>query len=630
MDSEQQLINQFHQEMSKGPQNPNLLPLVNKINDVFPNSYILQYYVGHFYKNIGSLEAAEDQFLKSINLSRFFVPPYFDLCEYYVNSERIKEAEDQLMFIFNKKTLDPTSGTRKMVHNLETDLRICSILGPAYAKMKTAESNIKAEKLHTKCIEALKKIRSLNLIQLQCWKNMHTSLGAIYMNKDPQKAYDHYIEGLEKSSTKLNSNDISKIQDMDRSLLQSSLICSNYLTTKNNLKSSLVDKLYEPFRIKNKDTCDIKEVHEKIRIGYLSPDFNKNAVGLFVEPLLNHFDKEKFDVYCYYNKENSDEFTFVFKSYVPKNRWTNTFGKSDQDVYNLMKEHEIDILVDLICHGTDNRMSLIAMKPAPIIINYLGFPGSSHLKDVDYRIVDSITDPKVSGDDSKDCSEKLICMPRCFVSYTLFAIVDAPEIEYEFSNQVLIGIFNKSSKQNSFIRKVWKKILEKNRQVVLCIKLDQNEIEQSRLYADFPKGSVRYFQFTDTLDDYLELYNKVDFCIDTYPYSGTTTTCSSLLMGVPTFTVYNKNNRHVSNVSTSILLNTSPDLDKYVCQHTKDYVEKISEEIRNRLNDKKMDKDLFVKKADENRELIRKQFYKAMDSDRFMKEYETELLKIEN
>lgn len=132
---------------------------------------------------------------------------------------------------------------------------------------------------------------------------------------------------------------------------------------------------------------------------------------------------------------------------------------------------------------------------------------------------------------------------------------------------------------------------------------------------------MRYFQFTDTLDDYLELYNKVDFCIDTYPYSGTTTTCSSLLMGVPTFTIYNKNNSHVSNVSASILLNTDESLSKYVCGGTKGYVEGVSEEIRTVLNKKRtMSQEDFKKEHDSTREIIREQFYKAMDSDRFMKE----------
>ena len=102
---EQIVINKFFHEMQKGPNNPEINKIINQINSEFSNSYILQYYIGHFYMKIHSYEMAEEQFLKCINLSRFFSEPYFELCDYYVSVGRISEAETLLMNIYEKKTM---------------------------------------------------------------------------------------------------------------------------------------------------------------------------------------------------------------------------------------------------------------------------------------------------------------------------------------------------------------------------------------------------------------------------------------------------------------------------------------------------------------------------------------------
>jgi len=332
-----------------------------------------------------------------------------------------------------------------------------------------------------------------------------------------------------------------------------------------------------------------------------------------------------------------DEFTHIFKSYIDQDKWFNVYDYNDKKASDLIKSHHLDMLIDLAGHGIGNRMSVLSLKPAPVIINYLGYPATTNLKEITHRIGDRITDP----DNEKDYSEKMIYLPRCFVCYTLFSNVDAPEIKYKLDNKidnkidksVFIGVFNKSAKQNIFIRNIWKNILSRNKHTVLCVKLDSDPDRQRKLYEDIgiPKNQLKYFEFTDTLEDYLELFNEIDFCIDTYPYSGTTTTCSSLLMGVPTFTIYKgSTGKHVNNVSASILKSVF-DCDKYVCTKTKEYKDNIGKEIKRILNKKLELSELTDDYSDiENkcRQSIREQFLKAMDPDRFMKEYEGELLKL--
>jgi predicted O-linked N-acetylglucosamine transferase (SPINDLY family) len=370
-------------------------------------------------------------------------------------------------------------------------------------------------------------------------------------------------------------------------------------------------------KIVPKKTVSIKTLNDKIRIGYMSPDFNKNAVGLFLTPLLKHFDKERFEIYCYDMSKGRDMYSDIFYGFDELNWFSideNT-GMNPFQIYNLIKSHNLDILVDLIGYGHHYKMEVLAMKPAPIIINYLGYPGVTNLNETDYRIVDYVTDPKFDSLNEKP----LYLESRCFVCYSLFENTPIPKIKcYKRepgNNKLRIGIMNKSSKMmgNNILINIWKHILAKNKNLELWVKLDESKKDEHRLVYknNFPSKQIKFFDFCEKLPDYFELYNQVDFCIDTFPYSGTTTTCSALLMGVPTFTVYNPNNLHVSNVTGSILKHCGEELSPFLCSSLKDY------------------RDSIVKfKPTFDREVIRDQFLKTMDPKLFMKEYESALLSI--
>ena len=119
-----------------------------------------------------------------------------------------------------------------------------------------------------------------------------------------------------------------------------------------------------------------------------------------------------------------------------------------------------------------------------------------------------------------------------------------------------------------------------------------------------PKDQLKFVPFTERLEDFLEYHNDIDFCIDTYPYSGTTTTCSALYMGTPTYTLLGDN--HISRVSSSIF--THIGLSEYVCDNAKMYINKI-------INHKTCSK-----------KYIRQTFMDYMNPNEFMAEYETKLI----
>jgi predicted O-linked N-acetylglucosamine transferase (SPINDLY family) len=359
--------------------------------------------------------------------------------------------------------------------------------------------------------------------------------------------------------------------------------------------------------------------HDKIRIGYFTADLNKNAVGLFCGPLLKHYDKDKFEVYVFYNNKSKDEFTQIFQSWIPNTRWFDVHIMEDVDVARLIVKQEIDILIDLEGHAHGGRMSLFPYLPKNITtITYLGYPnttGSSFLK---YRLTDKICDPE---DTKQYYSETLIQLPRAFICYKLFENVPLPLASYNNNTfEVHIGVFNKMVKQNPTMRSIWKRILKNNPKAVLYVKLDHDY--QRKVYEDFPKNQLRFLPFQETLDGYLRQFQDMDFCIDTFPYSGTTTTCSNLLMGIPTFTIYNpKKNRHVSNVSGSLMLHVlQEDGKKYVCKSEEDYEKKISNEIRKIQKSKTAEE--YQEQEEKNREIIREKFLAYMNPEEFMRDYE--------
>jgi len=318
--------------------------------------------------------------------------------------------------------------------------------------------------------------------------------------------------------------------------------------------------------------------------------------------------------------------------------WVEIHNLNDFALANKIYNDKIDILVDLIGFGRGNRLETIAMKPAPIILNYLGYPGFTGFET--HRLVDKFTDPLESS------SEKLVKLDRPFICYHLFDNHELPEIKIRsLDSKIRIGIFNRSDKYSEFIVNAWKRIVKSNRNIELWIKLDYLKRERhKRLFSDFPRGRVKFFDFQDSLPEYMDLFNQVDFCLDTYPYSGTTTTCAGLLMGVPTFTIYNPNKacsstaskqqsceNHVSNV-TGALMKWCGLEEPFVCSTTKNYVESVSkfkpETVDKLSNHNSTSSRLLIHNSTSSRLLIRDQFLKTMDPKAFMKDYEVALEKL--
>lgn len=596
--------------------------IIDKVDRKFPKSYILNYYVGMYHQKKCLADKASMYYRKCIRIQPMFVPPYFELCQILQENGCMREVEGLLMDIFDKKTLNPMSPSGAMEYNLMDNMRIASILVPHYSSSGQYKE---VEYIAKKLIPRFTGLASVEYRHVEVWKNLHLTyaniLNETYNNMD--KAAEMYRLGLEGLCCLKKSNELDmygNLHMVDKRLYQGYMLASNYILNPRPLSES-VNSIYERYR--SVDTNIITEpIYDedgnqlrKIRIGYMSPDFNKNAVGLFCTALMKYYNPQDFEVYVYYTNDAEDEFTALFRLYI--SNWNNIKFMDRNTAFHLIRNiHKVDILVDLIAGGIGSQLELVAMKPAPVIINYLGFPDVCRLREITHRITDKIADVATI---QKPDEERLVYMPRCFICYTLFENIKLPDIAYKNRDEPLmiyIGVMNRLGKHSNAIRTIWKMILKERKNLVLCIKLSRGETTlPGWMYSDFPKEQLKLLPFTDNLPDYLEQFNQLDFCVDTYPYSGTTTTCSSLLMGVPVFTIYNTaKSHHVNNVSASIQMNCAMDRVgnvSTICDSASQYKSNI---IDYRI-DRGTEQTLRIER--------RQRFLESMDPQRFMQEYES-------
>jgi protein O-GlcNAc transferase len=316
-------------------------------------------------------------------------------------------------------------------------------------------------------------------------------------------------------------------------------------------------KIIEPLSIHTGEYNNERVLARRLKIGYVSPDFRRHSVAYFIEPVLINHDKEHFEVFCYSNSTITDEVTRRIQEY--SSQWRTIVGMSDENVADLIRNDKIDILIDLAGHTSDNRIILFALKPAPIQVSWIGYPATTGLPTVDYKIVDNFTDPPRMTE--QFYTEELIRMQETFLCYLPDRrspeIAELPALKAGF---ITFCSFNNFSKISPEVLSLWIKILKEipKSRIVLKAKSFADKLTRELTAEKFIKESIdkeriELLPWISSSKKHLALYNKVDIGLDTYPYHGTTTTCEALWMGVPIITL--EGNVHASRVGTSLLSN---------------------------------------------------------------------------
>jgi predicted O-linked N-acetylglucosamine transferase (SPINDLY family) len=267
----------------------------------------------------------------------------------------------------------------------------------------------------------------------------------------------------------------------------------------------------------------------RLKIGYVSPDFCNHCQSFFTTPLLSHHHHEQFEVFCYASVERPDQLTQRLRGYADV--WRDCLGQSDADVAQMIRQDQIDILVDLTMHMANGRPLVFARKPAPVQVAWLAYPGTTGMTAMDYRLTDPYLDPP---DADAHYVEKSIRLPDTFWCYD--PLTDQPPVNALPAlsvGHVTFGCLNNFCKVNAGTLELWSQVLSAvpgSRLILLCPQGSHRPqvLEKLKVQAD----RVEFVEFAPR-EQYLKRYHRIDIGLDTFPYNGHTTSLDSLWMGVP-------------------------------------------------------------------------------------------------
>jgi predicted O-linked N-acetylglucosamine transferase (SPINDLY family) len=298
--------------------------------------------------------------------------------------------------------------------------------------------------------------------------------------------------------------------------------------------------------------ANVREPERRLRVGFLSPDLHRHAVAYFLEPILAHLDRGQFEVVLYHDHAVTDAMSDRLRSLA--DRWISVAGQTNAALERLIRADGPDLLVDLAGHTGFNRLPLFARRLAPVQATYLGYPDTTGLAAMDYRLVDAVTDPAPAADAL--CSERLVRFAPTAWSYC--PPPTAPEPAADRSGPVAFGCFNNFAKVTDSALSSWSRLLAAVPGSRLALKgagfaaPELAAAVRGRLTAAGIAGDrVELLERTETLEAHLAAYGGIDLALDTFPYHGTTTTCEALWMGVPVVAL--AGDRHASRVGASLL-----------------------------------------------------------------------------
>ncbi|MDP3072429.1 MAG: tetratricopeptide repeat protein [Opitutaceae bacterium] len=293
----------------------------------------------------------------------------------------------------------------------------------------------------------------------------------------------------------------------------------------------------------------------RLRVAFLSPDLRAHSCAHFVEPLVRHLDRGSFEIYLYHDHFREDAVSARLREQATV--WRNFVGQPAAAVEQRILADAPDILIDLAGHTGLNRLPLLARRLAPVQVTYLGYPNTTAVEAIDYRLTDATSDPAPEADEF--ATETLVRFAPTAWSYEPQA--DAPEVAPApcfNAGHVTFGCFNNLAKVTDRMLAVWGRILQATPDSRLRLKGQGFSDPQVRARyverfarAGLPADRVDLVERTAGAADHLAVYGEVDIALDTAPYHGTTTTCEALWMGVPVVTLVGR--QHMSRVGASLL-----------------------------------------------------------------------------
>ncbi len=315
----------------------------------------------------------------------------------------------------------------------------------------------------------------------------------------------------------------------------------------------------------------------RLRIGYLSPDLRGHVITYFLEPLLANHDHQAFEILCYHSHPEKDAVTERLRGYA--DHWIDCEDLSDAAIAERIRADRIDILVDLAGHTGENRLGVLALKPAPVQATWLGYPNTTGLRTVDYQITDARADPP--GEADAYGTERKARLSGSYFCYRPAPLPPDPgPFPARGEGTVTFGCFNNFPKVSAeFVAAAARillavpgsRLVMKSR--ALSIRAVMEGLQRSFAALGVDGGRLDLRGWESGYRDHLSIYREVDIALDTFPYNGATTTCEALWMGVPVVTV--AGDRHAGRMGSSLLCAVG--LEELVATDVDGYVARCAE-----------------------------------------------------
>lgn len=283
---------------------------------------------------------------------------------------------------------------------------------------------------------------------------------------------------------------------------------------------------------------NVKDPSRALKVGFISADLRAHAVAFFIEPVLAKLSiSPNISLYAYANSTTFDCVSARLQNYF--HAWVPCIKLSDEALAEQIQQDGIDVLIDLSGHTAGHRLLSLAHKPAPVMASWIGYPGTTGLKAMDYYIADRFLLPTGKLDDQ--FTEKLVQLPA---SAPFKPVDNSPEVNTLPALQhgyLTFGSFNRASKLSQPVVQLWASILHSvptSKMLLGAMPEDGSHDSVVEWFAQAGIGMERLILHPRSdMMTYLNLHHEVDICLDTFPYNGGTTTWHALWMGVPTITL---------------------------------------------------------------------------------------------
>ena len=478
------------------------LKCFQKANQIDPKSAGVAYRIGEIYNDQGDLNKAIELFEITIKIDKEYLNAYLAKAEILKKQRKYKDAEDTIYEVLSR---EPQNIAAKVS------------LGELYKHTGNYE---KAMELYKRLIEKHPTISGIRVNYGLCLQELG----------EYDEAEKHYLKAFEDTS-----NSFEPISNY--------LMCMHYNPKRSKEEifeaHKLWDQHFSPKKRPQRPVPANTSVNKKLRLGCISGGFRAHPVGWMITTALENLPGEEFEIYCYTTNNRYDKITK--RIHAVSDRWQSVIGYNDEVIAQMIREDEIDILVELSGHSADTRLKTVALEPAPVAVKWVGgLFNTTGLRSVDYLLTDHFETP---GGEEPFYTEKLVRMPDDYIVFLPPEYSpEVAELPLKKKGKITFGCFNNPTKVNDVTLKKWAEVMNQVPESELFLKSKQYDTKalRDRIINTMKECGISedrlIFEGLSPHDELLECYNRVDIALDPWPYSGGLTTCEALWMGVPVVT----------------------------------------------------------------------------------------------